>query len=62
MVIDAEAVVVNHMCYADPEVVNHLSIAHHESQPIAQHNTLNNNHWLSIAQHDSQPLAQHNSP
>jgi hypothetical protein len=23
MVIDAEAVVVNHMCYADPEVVNH---------------------------------------
>jgi hypothetical protein len=42
---------------------NHwLSIAHHDSQQLAQHYTP----WftitrISIAQHDSQPLAQHNT-
>jgi hypothetical protein len=58
MVIDAEAVVVNHRGYADPGFVkrleymihNHwISIAHHKSQPIAQLSTPNNNHWLIIA-------------
>jgi hypothetical protein len=37
-----------------------LSIAHHDSQPLAQHNnTVIYNHWLIIAHHDSQSLAHH---
>jgi hypothetical protein len=49
-------VVVNHVVLSYMIHNQWLSIAHHESQPIAQHNTLNNNHWHSINEHDSQPL------
>jgi hypothetical protein len=43
---------------------NHwLRIKHHESKPLAQHNTsLFTTTGLIIAHHDSQPLAQHNTP
>jgi hypothetical protein len=54
---------------------NHwLSIAHHDSQPLAQHNspwrttfgtawqTMIHNHWHIITHNDSQPLAQHSTP
>jgi hypothetical protein len=54
---------------------NHwLSIAHHDSQPLAQHNTpwftttstalhtMIHNHWFSITHHSSQPLAQYITP
>ena len=54
---------------------NHwLSIAHHDSQPLAQHctpwyiatgsayHTMIHNLWFSIAHHDSHPLAEHNKP
>jgi len=53
---------------------NHwLSITHHDTQPLAQHNTpqftttgsakltMIHNHWLSIAHHDSQLLSQYNT-
>jgi hypothetical protein len=54
---------------------NHwISITHHDSKPLAQHNTpwitttgsvkhtMIINHWLSKTHHDSQPLAQHSTP
>ena len=54
---------------------NHwLSITHHDSQPLVQHNsewltttgsalrTMTHNYWFSITHHDSQPLAQHYTP
>jgi hypothetical protein len=66
------------VCYSGPVVVNNgvftttrSFITHHDSQPLAQHNTpwftttgsalhtMISNHWLIIAPHNSQPLAHY---